>query len=209
MGLNLAVVLAESARRRPDHVGPMLPNVPRFRIASYRALKACAVVVPMNVLLEGREVAYSLGDSGVWRSSRSAGRRLPARERGVLNEHPAGARSRGGGRAARRAGRGAGQLAFADRRTLASVAPMNERRPAAPAARRDAEAFVAGRPFRAARRGTAARRRCVICSGSMAATTRRSSATSRSCSTARNPRGSAPSMTSRPRRTAGSHGSTG
>jgi long-chain acyl-CoA synthetase len=63
MGLNLAVVLAESARRRPDHVGPMLPNVPQVAIASYGALKACAVVVPMNVLLEGREVAYSLGDS--------------------------------------------------------------------------------------------------------------------------------------------------
>ncbi|MFL7890417.1 AMP-binding protein, partial [Enterobacter pseudoroggenkampii] len=76
--------LAESARRRLDHVGLMLPNVPQFTIASYGALKACSVVVPMNLLLEGREVAYSLGDSGVRRSSRSAGRRLPARERGVL-----------------------------------------------------------------------------------------------------------------------------
>ena len=100
MGLNLATVLTESAKRHPDRValklgpyaltyadldalsdrfaghlaatgtqagdrvGVMLPNVPQFAIAYYGALKAGAVVVPMNVLLKGREVAYYLRDSG-------------------------------------------------------------------------------------------------------------------------------------------------
>jgi len=47
-----------------DRVGLMLPNVPAFPIAFYGALGAGAVVVPMNPLLKGREVAYYLGDSG-------------------------------------------------------------------------------------------------------------------------------------------------
>src|SRR5262250_1378076 len=47
-----------------DRVGVMLPNVPAFPIAFYGALAAGAVVVPMNPLLKGREVAYYLGDSG-------------------------------------------------------------------------------------------------------------------------------------------------
>src|SRR5215469_8522794 len=47
-----------------DRVGLMLPNVPAFPIAFYGALGAQAVVVPMNPLLKGREVAYYLGDSG-------------------------------------------------------------------------------------------------------------------------------------------------
>ncbi len=47
-----------------DRVALMLPNVPHFPIAYYGALRAGAVVVPMNVLLKGREVAFYLQDSG-------------------------------------------------------------------------------------------------------------------------------------------------
>jgi long-chain acyl-CoA synthetase len=46
-----------------DRVGIMLPNVPEFAIAYYGVLRAGGVVVPMNVLLKQREVAYYLGDS--------------------------------------------------------------------------------------------------------------------------------------------------
>jgi long-chain acyl-CoA synthetase len=47
-----------------DRVGVMLPNVPYFPVAYYGALRAGAVVVPMNVLLKEREVAFYLADSG-------------------------------------------------------------------------------------------------------------------------------------------------
>jgi long-chain acyl-CoA synthetase len=47
-----------------DRVGLMLPNVPAFPVAYYGALRAGAVVVPMNPLLKQREVEYYLGDSG-------------------------------------------------------------------------------------------------------------------------------------------------
>src|SRR3954452_688725 len=47
-----------------DRVGIMLPNVEYFPICYYGALRAGAAVVPMNVLLKEREVAYHLGDSG-------------------------------------------------------------------------------------------------------------------------------------------------
>ncbi|MEH3054295.1 MAG: long-chain fatty acid--CoA ligase [Patulibacter minatonensis] len=47
-----------------DRVGVMLPNVPQFPIAYYGILLAGGVVVPMNVLLKGREVTYYLQDSG-------------------------------------------------------------------------------------------------------------------------------------------------
>ncbi|MBV9819126.1 MAG: long-chain fatty acid--CoA ligase [Solirubrobacterales bacterium] len=47
-----------------DRVGIMLPNVPYFPVCYYGALRAGAIVVPMNVLLKRREVAYYLGDSG-------------------------------------------------------------------------------------------------------------------------------------------------
>ena len=49
----------------PGHrVGIMLPNVPQFALAYYGVLRAGGVVVPMNVLLKQREVAYYLRDSG-------------------------------------------------------------------------------------------------------------------------------------------------
>ena len=41
----------------------MLPNVPQFAIAYYGVLRAGGVVVPMNVLLKQREVAFYLGNS--------------------------------------------------------------------------------------------------------------------------------------------------
>ena len=41
----------------------MLPNVAYFPICYYGALRAGAAVVPMNVLLKEREVAFYLGDS--------------------------------------------------------------------------------------------------------------------------------------------------
>jgi long-chain acyl-CoA synthetase len=47
-----------------DRVGIMLPNVPYFPAVYYGVLRAGGVVVPMNVLLKGREVAYYLSDSG-------------------------------------------------------------------------------------------------------------------------------------------------
>jgi long-chain acyl-CoA synthetase len=47
-----------------DRVGLMLPNVPYFPVLYYGILRAGAVVVPMNVLLKEREVAYYLEDSG-------------------------------------------------------------------------------------------------------------------------------------------------
>ena len=46
-----------------DRVGMMLPNVPQFPIIYFGILKAGGIVVPMNVLLKGREVAYYLSDS--------------------------------------------------------------------------------------------------------------------------------------------------
>jgi long-chain acyl-CoA synthetase len=47
-----------------DRVGIMLPNVPYFPVAYYGVLRAGGVVVPMNVLLKGREVGFYLGDPG-------------------------------------------------------------------------------------------------------------------------------------------------
>src|ERR671931_1775396 len=47
-----------------DRVGIMLPNVPYFPVVYYGVLRAGGVVVPMNVLLKGREVEYYLSDPG-------------------------------------------------------------------------------------------------------------------------------------------------
>lgn len=46
-----------------DKVALTCPNLPYFTIAYYGILKAGATVVPLNVLLKGREVAYHLADS--------------------------------------------------------------------------------------------------------------------------------------------------
>ncbi len=60
----MSALLASLGVEPGDRVGIMLPNVPAFPIVFYGALAADAIVVPMNPLLKGREVAYYLGDSG-------------------------------------------------------------------------------------------------------------------------------------------------
>jgi long-chain acyl-CoA synthetase len=47
-----------------DRVGVMLPNVPLFPVLYYGILRLGATVVPMNVLLKGRETAHYLTDPG-------------------------------------------------------------------------------------------------------------------------------------------------
>ena len=60
----VAKLLKDKGLERGDRVGIMLPNVPYFALAYYGVLRAGGVVVPMNVLLKGREVAFYLEDSG-------------------------------------------------------------------------------------------------------------------------------------------------
>ena len=60
-----AAALLKSKGVQPgDRVGIMLPNVPYFAIAYYGTLRAGGTVVPMNVLLKGREVSFYLSDPG-------------------------------------------------------------------------------------------------------------------------------------------------
>ncbi len=61
---HIAGLLAEKGVSPGDRVGIMLPNVPHFAVCYYGALRAGCVIVPMNVLLKRREVAFYLGDSG-------------------------------------------------------------------------------------------------------------------------------------------------
>jgi long-chain acyl-CoA synthetase len=60
----LAALLERRGLGAGDRVGVMLPNVPEFPIAYYGVLRAGGVVVPMNVLLKRREIAFYLEDSG-------------------------------------------------------------------------------------------------------------------------------------------------
>jgi long-chain acyl-CoA synthetase len=60
----LATLLREKGVKEGDRVGVMLPNVPDFPVAYYGVLRAGAIVVPMNVLLKRREIAFYLEDSG-------------------------------------------------------------------------------------------------------------------------------------------------
>jgi long-chain acyl-CoA synthetase len=60
----LATLLGEKGVERGDRVGVMLPNVLEFPVAYYGVLLAGATVVPMNVLLKRREIAFYLEDSG-------------------------------------------------------------------------------------------------------------------------------------------------
>ena len=60
----LATLLAARGVEPGDRVGVMLPNVPEFPVAYYGVLRAGAIVVPMNVLLKRREIAFYLSDSG-------------------------------------------------------------------------------------------------------------------------------------------------
>jgi long-chain acyl-CoA synthetase len=63
-GGRLAGHLIERGLEPGDRVGVMLPNVPEFAVAYYGVLLAGWVVVPMNPLLKGREIAHYVGDSG-------------------------------------------------------------------------------------------------------------------------------------------------
>ena len=60
----LATLLGQKGVEQGDRVGVMLPNVPEFPVAYYGVLRAGAIVVPMNVLLKRREIAFYLEDSG-------------------------------------------------------------------------------------------------------------------------------------------------
>src|SRR5687767_7750190 len=52
-----------SGIRRGDHVALLCPNLPQFPAIYFGILKAGATVVPLNVLLKPREIAYHLRDS--------------------------------------------------------------------------------------------------------------------------------------------------
>jgi long-chain acyl-CoA synthetase len=60
----VASLLAEHGVGAGDRIAIMLPNVHHFAAFYYGALRAGAVVVPMNPLLKDREVSYYLRDSG-------------------------------------------------------------------------------------------------------------------------------------------------
>lgn len=64
LSARLATLLREKGFEPGDRVGVMLPNVPEFPVAYYGVLRAGGVVVPMNVLLKRREIAFYLEDSG-------------------------------------------------------------------------------------------------------------------------------------------------
>ncbi len=59
----VAGALAERGVGRGDKVALSCPNLPYFTIAYFGILKAGGTVVPLNVLLKGREIAYHLDDS--------------------------------------------------------------------------------------------------------------------------------------------------
>ncbi|RFU85709.1 long-chain fatty acid--CoA ligase [Streptomyces triticagri] len=59
-----ATMLAARGVRPGDRVALMLPNLVEFPALYYGALRAGAVVVPMNPLLKSREIAHCLRDSG-------------------------------------------------------------------------------------------------------------------------------------------------
>ncbi|MAS56699.1 MAG: long-chain-fatty-acid--CoA ligase [Pimelobacter sp.] len=59
----VANLLVERGIKPGDKVALSCPNLPYFTIVYYGILKAGGTVVPLNVLLKGREVAYHLGDS--------------------------------------------------------------------------------------------------------------------------------------------------
>jgi long-chain acyl-CoA synthetase len=61
---HIAGLLHKRGSSVSDRVGIMLPNVPYFPGCYFGVLRAGGVVVPMNVLLKRREVAFYLRDSG-------------------------------------------------------------------------------------------------------------------------------------------------
>lgn len=59
----IAAGLVELGLKPGDHVALTCPNIPFFPMAYYAILKAGCVVVPLNVLLKRKEIAYHLADS--------------------------------------------------------------------------------------------------------------------------------------------------
>ncbi|MFG2003250.1 long-chain fatty acid--CoA ligase [Spirillospora sp. NPDC048911] len=59
----VANLLVSRGVKPGDKVALSSPNLPYFPMIYFGALKAGAVVVPLNVLLKPREIAYHLGDS--------------------------------------------------------------------------------------------------------------------------------------------------
>src|SRR3981081_1927220 len=58
----VAAMLKAKGLQPGGRVGIMLPTVPYFPVAYYGVLRAGGVVVPMNVLLKGREAGFYLKD---------------------------------------------------------------------------------------------------------------------------------------------------
>ena len=63
MAAQVAGGLTALGIRPGDHVALLCPNVPYFPVAYFGILKTGASVVPLNVLLKPREIAYHLRDS--------------------------------------------------------------------------------------------------------------------------------------------------
>ncbi|GHF85348.1 long-chain-fatty-acid--CoA ligase [Kitasatospora xanthocidica] len=61
----VANLLVEHGIRPGDRVALSCPNLPQFPVVYYGILKAGGVVVPLNILLKSREVAYHLRDGEV------------------------------------------------------------------------------------------------------------------------------------------------
>ncbi|NRQ38142.1 long-chain fatty acid--CoA ligase [Nonomuraea sp. NN258] len=59
----VANLLVARGIQKGDKVALACPNLPYFPFVYYGILKAGATVVPLNVLLQGREIAYHLDDS--------------------------------------------------------------------------------------------------------------------------------------------------
>jgi long-chain acyl-CoA synthetase len=89
----VAGLLQQHGVRPGDRVGVMLPNVAYFPVCYYGALRAGAAIVPMNVLLKEREVAFYMADSDakvlfVWQDFADAAR-AGARDAEVVVVEPA------------------------------------------------------------------------------------------------------------------------
>ena len=80
----VAAALLALGLRRGDRVAVQLPNVPEFLLCYFGILKAGLIMVPLNPLLKGREIAYHLRDSGsrILVGFSHAGRRGDSRRRG-------------------------------------------------------------------------------------------------------------------------------
>ncbi|QSE81316.1 long-chain-fatty-acid--CoA ligase [Rhodococcus koreensis] len=59
----VANLLVSAGIEPGDTIALSCPNIPQFPVVYYGILKAGAVVVPLNVLLKDREIAYHLDDS--------------------------------------------------------------------------------------------------------------------------------------------------